>query len=299
MADTASSSSPGLLPTPLAADAGPRGGTTGYGLRDTVRAMLPPPRATDGTKGGPNQRGSSGDLMLPSAVAQLLPTPTAETYGSNQSLSPGAAVRPSLDTLVGTLLPTPDATHGRHGAPAQTGTTLTDALHLLPTPEAKNAHARQDYARADRPGSGGPDLITAAMLLPTPSAGDGERNRRAAAGPTPDGGWRQVGLADALLPTPTAAAEDGVDWGQYTGAVRRWEELHRPAPVPWERGPRGGLRLAPALPEWMMDYPPGWVTEVPGLARTEQLRLLGNGVVHRQAVAALHVLLPVWQQAIA
>lgn len=30
--------------------------------------MLPTPRATDGTKGGPNQRGSSGDLMLPSAV---------------------------------------------------------------------------------------------------------------------------------------------------------------------------------------------------------------------------------------
>ena len=27
--------------------------------------MLPTPRATDGTKGGPNQRGSSGDLMLP------------------------------------------------------------------------------------------------------------------------------------------------------------------------------------------------------------------------------------------
>ena len=30
--------------------------------------LLPTPRATDGTKGGPNQRGSSGDLMLPSAV---------------------------------------------------------------------------------------------------------------------------------------------------------------------------------------------------------------------------------------
>ncbi len=33
-------------------------------------ALLPTPRATDGTKGGPNQRGSSGDLMLPSAVVQ-------------------------------------------------------------------------------------------------------------------------------------------------------------------------------------------------------------------------------------
>jgi hypothetical protein len=34
-------------------------------------AMLPTPRATDGTKGGPNQRGSSGDLMLPSAVMDM------------------------------------------------------------------------------------------------------------------------------------------------------------------------------------------------------------------------------------
>lgn len=33
--------------------------------------LLPTPRATDGTKGGPNQRGSSGDLMLPSAVMNL------------------------------------------------------------------------------------------------------------------------------------------------------------------------------------------------------------------------------------
>lgn len=30
--------------------------------------LLPTPKATDGTKGGPGMRGSSGDLMLPSAV---------------------------------------------------------------------------------------------------------------------------------------------------------------------------------------------------------------------------------------
>ena len=39
--------------------------------------LLPTPRVTDGTKGGPNQRGSSGDLMLPSAVVQLLPSGAA------------------------------------------------------------------------------------------------------------------------------------------------------------------------------------------------------------------------------
>jgi DNA (cytosine-5)-methyltransferase 1 len=33
--------------------------------------LLPTPRATDGTKGCPAQRGSKGDLMLPSAVMRL------------------------------------------------------------------------------------------------------------------------------------------------------------------------------------------------------------------------------------
>lgn len=36
-----------------------------------VLQRLPTPRATDGEKGGPNQRGSSGDLMMPSAAAQM------------------------------------------------------------------------------------------------------------------------------------------------------------------------------------------------------------------------------------
>jgi hypothetical protein len=69
-----------LLPTPTAsrpattANFRPDGTpySSGYGmtLLDAAR-LLPTPRATDGTKGGPNQRGSSGDLMLPSAVAQM------------------------------------------------------------------------------------------------------------------------------------------------------------------------------------------------------------------------------------
>ncbi len=61
-----------VLSTPTASDGhgwgrgSDRGG--GNNLRTEVRDLLPTPRATDGTKGGPNQHGSSGDLMLPSAV---------------------------------------------------------------------------------------------------------------------------------------------------------------------------------------------------------------------------------------
>jgi hypothetical protein len=115
-----------LLPTPAARDAGRGSGYTeqeGRPLSETIHRLLPTPRASDGVKGGPNQRGSSGDLMLPAAV-MLLPTPTATPYGNNQSPSPGAAVRPSLDSLFSEpakLLPTPCATDAKGARNATSG----------------------------------------------------------------------------------------------------------------------------------------------------------------------------------
>lgn len=67
--------------------------------------LLPTPRATDGTKGGPNQRGSSGDLMLPPAVMLLL-TPKATNnenrqtvgrYGPNLGMALGVTTLPQSD----------------------------------------------------------------------------------------------------------------------------------------------------------------------------------------------------------
>jgi hypothetical protein len=66
-----------LLPTPTTKDREMDApGRTGGPSLSAV--LLPTPRASDGTKGGPNQRGSSGDLMLPSAVQAFLPTPRAQ-----------------------------------------------------------------------------------------------------------------------------------------------------------------------------------------------------------------------------
>ena len=68
----------------------------------------PTPKATDGTKGGPNQAGSKGDLTLPSATAQW-PTPDANaTERTNRSPSPGAAIRPTI-ALAAAQWPTPAA----------------------------------------------------------------------------------------------------------------------------------------------------------------------------------------------
>jgi DNA (cytosine-5)-methyltransferase 1 len=80
---------PTLLPTPAVNDMGEgktpdvwdewtatmqtrHGNGNGHGKSLAIEAqrLLPTPRAGDGEKGGPNQRGSSGDLMLPSAVTQ-------------------------------------------------------------------------------------------------------------------------------------------------------------------------------------------------------------------------------------
>lgn len=71
-----------LLPTPRATDTGTAGRRAGKGFRPPLSqqvlplvaaqpTLLPTPRATDGTKGCPAQRGSKGDLMLPSAVMRL------------------------------------------------------------------------------------------------------------------------------------------------------------------------------------------------------------------------------------
>lgn len=95
-----------LLPTPAVNDMGAgktveawdewtdrmrakHGNGNGHGPSLAIEAqrLFPTPRATDGTKGGPNQRGSSGDLMLPSADMTLLPTPmTAYTSRDAETL---------------------------------------------------------------------------------------------------------------------------------------------------------------------------------------------------------------------
>jgi DNA (cytosine-5)-methyltransferase 1 len=133
--------------------------------------------------------------------------------------------------------------------------------------------------------------IEALRLLPTPRATDGSKG-----GPNQRNGRGEVdslpGLAP-LLPTPTAVMAPRnnrdeeqlvgrIDFGAYTGAVRRWEQATRPAPPPTANG-----RLSPRFVEWMMGLPEGWVTDVPGLSRTSQLKILGNGVVPQQAVRAL------------
>lgn len=94
-----------LLPTPRASDTGTPGRKAGAGFRPPLsQVLLPTPRATDGTKGCPGQRGSHGDLTLPSAAvrvpARTLPTPRAsDANGPGRHGDGGADLRTTIAGL--------------------------------------------------------------------------------------------------------------------------------------------------------------------------------------------------------
>jgi DNA (cytosine-5)-methyltransferase 1 len=78
-------------------------------------------------------------------------------------------------------------------------------------------------------------------------------------------------------------------WGQYAPAIDRWERvIGRSAPAPTIQR-AGRDRLNPVFVEWMMGLPKGWVTGH-GLSASQELKMLGNGVVPQQAALALRLL---------
>jgi DNA (cytosine-5)-methyltransferase 1 len=78
----------------------------------------------------------------------------------------------------------------------------------------------------------------------------------------------------------------GIWWRDtaYEAAIERWQAIQGEPPSPLM-----GERLNPKFVEWMMGLPNGWVTEC-GLSVTQQLKMLGNGVVPQQAKLALELL---------
>ena len=240
---------------------------------------LPTPRATDGTKGGPNQRGSSGDLMLPSAVT-LLPTPAVNDMGAGKTVDEWDAWTDRMKTA--------------HGNGNGHGKSLEiEAQRLLPTPRAQDSDespttfdrrvgALQSAEGRSGGRTGTPLGVEVQRLLPTPNTSDalGAKSPEKIAeqrARTP-GGYAQ--LREAALS----------DFGPYAAAIARWEQvLGRPAPPPTEPGQNGRPRLSPRFVEFMMGLPDGWVTGV-DIPRSAQLKVLGNGVVPQQALLALALL---------
>ena len=64
--------------------------------------------------------------------------------------------------------------------------------------------------------------------------------------------------------------------------------MGRPAPAPIDDG-----KLSSRFVEWMLGLSDGWVTGV-DLSRSQELKILGNGVVPQQAAVAYGWLLEQW-----
>lgn len=100
----------------------------------------------------------------------------------------------------------------------------------------------------------------------------------------------QQGRPDAI------ERSSSTDWGIYEAAIRRWEAVRGAAPSPVELTPKGTYRLSAKFAEFMMGVPAGWITDVPGISRNDQLKALGNGVVPQQAIAALRDMLAAFNE---
>jgi hypothetical protein len=152
----------------------------GYGmshLNDAVAHphLFPTPMASDGEKGGPNQRGGKGDLRLSSA-AQMFPTPRSGKVTDEDEASwrarqeRGDVATPPLSLAV-RMVPTPTVGDSKSAARANytegamhPGVTLTDyARQTLPTPKSRDwRHATGNEDRKD------PDLNVVAKQAQTP-----------------------------------------------------------------------------------------------------------------------------------
>lgn len=207
-------------------------------------------------------------------------------------------------------LPTPNASDGTGGGQTpdkRTGHSrqLIDAVldlggqPYLPTPTTGYSGRSPEEWRDARPAGNGArreaigDLEVAmkevAMkesvwdFLPTPTCADSDRERNNPA---------QAKRHSPPLSATLAHFDDTSVFGKYEPVVHRWEAVTgMPAPAPTELNKNGRPRLNAAFAEWMMGLPPGWVTQVPGVTRAQQLKACGNGVVPQQAAAALRHLL--------
>jgi hypothetical protein len=240
----------------------------------------------------------------------LLPTPRATRGGSaTETLNLLQPIPEQTEKLP--MLPTPKASDGVFGRPRTSGRPIEKSTHLqtivtlLPTQRASGFASDSQATHPNGTRKSGSTLNEAVALpdavldkdlgenvdniLPTPKThqrGDcpSERERN-----SPD-----LAAVTHHFPVEEQPQAIPVLWGKYEPAVRRWEKLTRPAPIPTEPNKNGNPRLAAPFSEWMMGWPEGWVTDPEiGLPRTAQLKIIGNGVCPQQAYSAITELLSI------
>ena len=230
---------------------------TGGRLQQTPTSQL-------GVNGGsqhPDKRKSGGHgPTLADEVENLLPAPMASDTGT-----PGRRAsedfRPPLSEVLLPLLPTPtvadsrgtrNATAGRSdpNSAHHDGTTLCDAIRLLPTPRTSDTNGIGPH------GTGGPDLRTVVSEMSRPSPGALGATPRATDGTK--GGPNQRGSSgDLMLPSAVA-------------------HLPTPRARDWKRGGKDGLEQA-LLPTPTVTQYGGNQSPTPGASVRPSLNSLASG----------------------
>ena len=231
---------------------------------------------------------SSPPAQAPGSGSRLLPAPVAGNSSDREQTGSWLARRDRQEQP------------GRNGN--GNGTPLPIAIALLPTPLASDsAPERSPQLGGKRPSgakrqAGLPEVIIHRLagqehqagtapepgrgrLLPTPDTGHSPNGHGRRGGRPGNGHQSGQGLdvaATALTPAHAAGSSPAAG-AEYEPAIRRWETvLGCPPPPPAEPGPSGRPRLSAPFAEWMMGIPK-LVTQVPGIPRTRQLKIIGNG----------------------
>lgn len=104
------------------------------------------------------------------------------------------------------------------------------------------------------------------------------------------GGTEHEDMGATFRSTTKLGERSSTDWKKYEPSIRRWESVTRPVPDPTIIGKGTRPRLNPVFVEWMMGLPEGHVTGH-GLSPSQELKMLGNGVVPQQAELAIRSLM--------
>lgn len=200
----------------------------------------PTQRGSDGIKGGPNQAGSKGDLMLPSAQ---WPTPSAAVMNDGESPATWHARAALLKE--------------KHGNGNGAGLPLTVAAAQWPTPRTTDTNQGR-----------GAELIGTAYYRPSPALKSGILV-----------GQANLSDVVQQWPTPAARDSKGANSEQHAlvtgGGRKHMDQLsnfvahssHQAQPMP--DGPTSSpdghgspqpstKRLNPYFTEWLMGWPAGW-----------------------------------------
>jgi DNA (cytosine-5)-methyltransferase 1 len=232
--------------------------------------LMPTPTVSDQYTGSLSSTQQSEGSMHSVTLAQvvnrsdLMPTPTVVDLGNNKTPEQWAEWK--------------EAQRLKHGNGNGHGESLAQVF--LPTPSTMDhlpARTPEKLAESkERSPAGYSNLREKVVndLLPTPQVDDS----------------KNTGHNENRGKTLASKVYGQTEWGRFTEAIERWEQVNGPAPKPTEPyGEDGKHRLSARFAEWMMGLQPGHVTDC-DITRNEQLKACGNGVVPQQAALALKLL---------